>query len=231
MNTDSFDNTLDEDCVSIQTGILGFDGNEPDYPMHEYMALSWQNLSAAKCLKRGEHLNVICSLLSLSIELSLKAFLHKNSIQSNELALKYGHSVTSLVEMSKNYGLDLEKEDTNGLLLFFFTDLDEDKFERESLSNMSLENKEYFKSKCDGDILIKLFEEKKLPYDKMLLLAYIWDHEDAKKEIDSKKYNKIRKPKSRITEFRYSMTFTSPNINDAIKFVEKICELVQDKIK
>lgn len=231
MNTDSFDNDLDEEFASIQTGISGFEGNEPDYPMHEYMALSWQNLSAVKCLKKDEHLNVICSLLSFSIELSLKAFLHKKNIQSNELASKYGHSVTSLVEESKNYGLDLEKEDNDGMLRLFFADFDADKIERESLSNMSLEHKEYLKSIYNGDRLIELFEEKKLPYEQLLLLAYIWDHEDAKKEIDLKKYNKIRKPKSKIIEFRYSMNFISPNINKAIKFAEKIYEIVQDKIK
>lgn len=227
MNFDIVDNDQDNEFFSFQLGISGIDDDDPEYPMHEYMALSYQNLSAAQSLKKDEHLNVILALLSSSIELSLKAFLFKKGISKTDLAIKYGHSANKLIEESKNNGLSLDENDK--IMEYLFSDYDEDKKKRESLLAISEEKKKNLKEKNINE-LTELFNEGTINYNGLMVLAYICDHEGAKKEINSKKYKNMRKPKSKIMDFRYKICFLAPNINKSIKFVEKIYKMVDEKI-
>lgn len=226
----SFDDN--DDCATFQAGISGFDGEENDYIVQEYHALAFQALLAAETLN-SNYSNPIFILLCHALELALKSYLSSKGVESEELRKNYGHDIEKLLKCSIEHGL-LLKDDTLDLIEIYFYDFDEDKLNRVYFSSLTSEQKQNLKAK-HGHYISQIIEECRMaksdiPYGIQFFLAYVYDDDKARSEIDHKRYKGERRKIGRFTNIRYSMENTFPPRNSSQCAIREVIKATDPNI-
>ncbi|GGE63931.1 hypothetical protein [Niveispirillum cyanobacteriorum] len=226
------DDDNNDDSVILQMGISGYDGTESDYTAQEYHALAVQSLRAAESLD-SQYQNPIFILLCHALELSLKSYLSLMGAGSEYLRKNYGHDIEKLLGSCREKGLSLN-EDTLNLIEMYFYDFDQDKYNRESFAKLSHEKKKILQDEHRAEIysIVEDYKNAKepIPYSIQLFLAYVFDDENAKAEIGSKKYRDDKKKVGHFASIRYRIDNVIPPRISSQRSIREVIEATDPNV-